>query len=460
MSVWVIVLAAGQGTRMRSALPKVLHPVAGAPLVNWVVDACLGIEPDETLVVIGHGADDVAAALPDGVGTVVQEEQHGTGHAVSVALDALGDVNGDTVLVVPGDTPLLGSDTLARLVATHVELAPAVTLLTTRMADPTGYGRVVRDEGGDVRGIVEERDTDEAQRRIQEVAVSIYAFAGGELTRALKEVGTANDQGERYLTDVIEILATEGASIATVETGAVEVSGVNSHDQLAEVGRALRARLNLKWMREGVSMLDPDRVYLEATVRLEAGAVLLPDVHLQGNTSVAAGAQVGPSVYAEDSEIQAGARVWYSVLRGAVVGESAEVGPFASLRPGTVLGPESKAGTFVETKNTSLGRGAKVPHLSYMGDATIGEASNVGAGSITCNYDGFEKHQTTIGDRVRIGSDTMLVAPLVIGDDAWTGAGSTITRDVPEGALGVERSQQIEIPDYSARREAKRRSRE
>jgi len=460
LSVRVIVLAAGQGTRMRSTLPKVLHPVAGAPLVSWVVDAARGAAPDETLVVIGHGAEEVAAALPDGVGTVVQKEQNGTGHAVLVALEALGDVTGDTVVVIPGDTPLLTSDTLARLVSTHAELGPALTLLTTRMPDPAGYGRVVRDEVGEVVGIVEERDADDTQRRIDEVAVSTYAFAGDALVRALNEVGTRNDQGEMYLTDVVGILAATGASIAAVEASALEVTGVNSHDQLAEVGRLLRARLNHKWMREGVSMLDPDRVYLEATVRLAPGVVLMPDVHLRGDTSIAAGAQVGPSVYAEDSQIGADARVWYSVLRSAEVGESAEVGPFASLRPGTVLGPETKAGTFVETKNTTLARGSKVPHLSYMGDASIGEDSNIGAGTITCNYDGFEKHSTTIGDRVRIGSDTMLVAPVEIGDDAWTGAGSTITQDVPAGALGVERSVQKEIPDYAARREAKRRSSE
>ena len=458
MSVRVIVLAAGQGTRMKSTLPKVLHPVAGAPLINWVVDACLGAEADETLVVIGHGSEDVAAVLRDGVATVVQEEQNGTGHAVLVALEALGDVEGDTVVVVPGDTPLLTSETLSRLIAVHADREPAVTLLTTRMADPVGYGRVVRDDAGEVVGIVEHRDADEAQLLIDEVAVSTYAFAGGELVRALNEVGSSNDQGEIYLTDVVGILAAEGAPIASVDAPAVEVSGVNSHDQLAEVGQALRRRLNQRWMQAGVAMLDPDRVYLEATVELEAGVVLMPDVYLQGGTSVGAGAQVGPSVFAEDSSIKAGARVWYSVLRGAEVGESAEVGPFASLRPGTVLGPDSKAGSFVETKNTTLGRGSKVPHLSYMGDAEIGEDSNIGAGTITCNYDGFEKHATKIGDRVRIGSDTMLVAPVSIGDDAWTGAGSTITRDVSEGALGVERSAQKEIADYAARRTAKRHS--
>jgi bifunctional UDP-N-acetylglucosamine pyrophosphorylase/glucosamine-1-phosphate N-acetyltransferase len=460
VSVRVIVLAAGQGTRMKSSLPKVLHPVAGAPLVDWVVSAVLGAGPDETLVVIGHGGEDVAAVLPAGVRTVVQEEQNGTGHAVLVALEALGDVEGDTVVVVPGDTPLITSGTLAGLVEAHAVAEPSVTMLTTHLTDPTGYGRIVRDDAGEVVGIVEERDADEQQRRIDEVGVSVYAFAGGELVRALNQVGTANDQGEMYLTDVIEILASEGAPIAAVAAPAPEVSGVNSHDQLAAVGKLLRARLNEHWMREGVSMLDPERVYLDSTVELAAGVVLMPDVYLHGSTSVSPGAQVGPSVFAEDSQIGPDARVWYSVLRGAVVGESAEVGPFASLRPGTVLGPETKAGTFVETKNTTLQRGSKVPHLSYMGDAEIGEDSNIGAGTITCNYDGFEKHTTTIGDRVRIGSDTMLVAPVAIGDDAWTGAGSTITRDVPPGALGVERSVQKEIPDYAARRNAKRPSSE
>jgi len=458
VSVRVIVLAAGQGTRMKSDLPKVLHPVAGAPLVRWVVDAVLGMEPDETVVVIGHGADDVAAALPDRVGTVVQEEQDGTGHAALVALEALGDVEGDTVVVVPGDTPLITTETLTELISAHRGLEPAVTLLTARLSDPTGYGRVIRDDAGEVVGIVEERDADDEQRGINEVAVSMYAFAGGELVRALNEVGTSNDQGEMYLTDVVGILAAEGAPIASAAAPSIEVAGVNSHDQLAEVGGELRSRLNREWMRAGVSMLDPGRVYLDRSVELSPGAVIMPDVHLYAGTSVAAGAQVGPSVYAEDSQIGPGARVWYSVLRGAQVGESAEVGPFASLRPGTVLGPETKAGTFVETKNTSLQRGSKVPHLSYMGDATIGEDSNIGAGTITCNYDGFDKHRTTIGDRVKIGSDTMLVAPVEIGDDAWTGAGSTITKDVPPGALAVERSAQREIPDYSARREAQRRS--
>lgn len=460
MSVRVIVLAAGQGTRMKSTLPKVLHPVAGAPLVKWVVDAALESGADETIVVIGHGAQEVASVLPTGVRTAVQEEQNGTGHAVLVALEALGDVNGDIVVVLPGDAPLLSPATISGLISTHTQVEPAVTLLTARLTDPTGYGRIVRGDGGEVLGIVEERDADEDQRLLDEVAVSCYAFAGGDLMGAINEVGTANDQGEMYLTDVVGILAARGAPISSVEASASEVAGVNSHDQLAEVGRSLRARLNHGWMQAGVSMLDPERVYLDASVELAAGVVLMPDVYLQGSTSVEEGAFVGPSVHADDSHIGARSRVWYSVLRGADVGEGAEVGPFSHLRPGTVLGADTKAGSFVETKNATLERGSKVPHLSYMGDAYVGEDSNIGAGTITCNYDGFEKHRTTIGARARIGSDTMLVAPVEIGDDAWTGAGSTITRDVPPGALAIERSQQKEIPDYAAMQEAKRRSTE
>ena len=457
MSVRAVILAAGQGTRMKSALPKVLHPVAGRPMWSWVVEAVWSAGCDEVLVVVGHGADQVRAVLPDGVKTAVQEEQHGTGHAAQVGLDAFGDVAGDTVVIVPGDTPLLSSSTIAGLIEQHRANGPAVTMLTSQIPDPTGYGRIIRTDAGEISGIVEERDADQAQRSIKEIGWSMYAFDGGELVNALGKVGRDNDQGEMYLTDVVGILAAEHHTVEARDTDPEEVQGINSHDQLAGVARVLRRRINQDWMRAGVAMLDPERVYLDATAELEPGVTLMPDVYLHGATRVAAGAHLGPSVFVEDSTIGPGARVWYSVLRGAEVGENAEVGPYASLRPGSVLGPEAKAGTFVETKNTTVGPRSKVPHLSYMGDATIGEDSNIGAGTITCNYDGFEKQATVIGDRVRLGSDTMLVAPVEIGDDAWTGAGSAIVNDVPEKALGIERSDQKEIPDYAARRKAKRR---
>jgi len=452
MSLRAIVLAAGRGTRMKSERPKVLFEVAGRTLLSWVLDAVAGVSPDEVVVVVGHGADEVEATLPAGVRAVRQEPQLGTGHAVMVALEALGEVGGDTVLVVPGDTPLLQAETLRALV-TAAAGAPAA-LLTAVMPDATGYGRVVR-LGEKVVGIVEHRDATPEQRAGREVAVSTYAFAGAALAGALAGLGRANDQGEYYLTDAVAALAAGGEVRAVPVADPAEVQGVNSLGQLAAVAAEVRRRLNAAWMAAGVEMPDPERVYLDAAVALEAGARLYPGVHLEGRTSVAAGAEVGPEVFAIDSAIGPGARVWYSVLREAEVGEGAQVGPFASLRPGTRLEAGAKAGTFVETKATVVGRGSKVPHLSYIGDATIGEGSNIGAGTITCNYDGREKHRTVIGNRVFIGSDTMLVAPVEIGDEATTGAGSVITRDVPPGALAVERGQQREVPGYAARRAKK-----
>ncbi len=449
MSVRAIVLAAGQGTRMKSPLPKVLHEIAGRPLVLWVLDAIAPVDPDETIVVIGHGADQVAAALPAGVRTVVQGEQLGTGHAVMVALEQTGDITGDTVVVVPGDSPLFLPGTMRALLEAHD--GAAATLLTAVLADPTGYGRVLR-RGDAVVGIVEEKDADEDQKALCEVAVSTYAFDGSALTAALARIRDDNVQGEYYLTDAIGILAGDSAVRGVPVGDPNEVMGVNSHDQLAAAAAIIRRRINHGWMRSGVWMQDPERTYVDAGVVLEPGARVHADVHLEGSTRVSAGAEVGPSVFARDTTFGPGSRVWYTVSRGAEIGEGAQVGPFASLREGTVLAAGAKAGTFVETKQTTIGPGAKVPHLSYMGDATIGEGANVGAGTITCNYDGFAKHPTTIGARAFIGSDTMLVAPVSVGDDAVTGAGSTITKDVEPGALAVERSSQREVPGYSAKR--------
>lgn len=451
MSVRAIVLAAGQGTRMKSDLPKVVHEAAGRPLVNWVVDAARGARPHEIVVVVGHRADLVREVLPDDVATAVQEEQRGTGHAVMQALEALGDVSGDTILVLPGDSPLFRPESLAALVDTHHTSGNDATLLTAVVDEPFGYGRVLR-EGEQVVGIVEENDASDEQRAITEIAVSTYVFSGDALARGLAAIGNDNAQGEYYLTDVIGVLAADGGVGAVAAADPADVQGVNSHDQLASAAAELRSRINLHWMREGVWIQDPARTYIDAGVTLEPGARLLAGVHLEGATSVAAGAEIGPDTFVRDSTVGAGAHVWYAVVRGAEIGEGATVGPYASLREGTVMGPESKVGTFSETKKTTLGRKAKVPHLSYMGDATVGDEANIGAGTITCNYDGIHKHRTVIGDRAFIGSDTMLVAPVEIGDDAYTGAGSVISRDVAPGALAVERSAQKEIPDYARRR--------
>jgi bifunctional UDP-N-acetylglucosamine pyrophosphorylase/glucosamine-1-phosphate N-acetyltransferase len=377
---------------------------------------------------------------------VVQHERGGTGHATRIALEAIGDVSKDTVLVIAGDTPLFTATTVAGLMAAHHGTA---TVLTTRVPDPTGYGRVVRSAAGAVTGIVEEKDADEATRAITEVAMSTYVFDGAALAGALPKLGRNNAKKEQYLTDVIGLLAPVGGSSVADHR---ETLGINSHDQLAAAEALMRDRINQAWMTAGVWMQDPATTYVDATVELFPGVRLLPGVHLEGRTSVAGGAVVGPQTFVIDSTIGAGARVGYSVVRGAEVGERVEVGPYASIRPGTILRAGSKAGTFVEIKASEVGEGSKVPHLAYIGDATIGRDSNIGAGTITCNYDGFRKHRTVIGDRVFIGSDTMLVAPVEIGDDAVTGAGSVITRDVSPGALAVERSQQKELPGYAARR--------
>jgi bifunctional UDP-N-acetylglucosamine pyrophosphorylase/glucosamine-1-phosphate N-acetyltransferase len=323
------------------------------------------------------------------------------------------------------------------------------TVLTTRVPDPTGYGRIVRNAAGDVTGIVEEKDADGTVRLIDEVAMSTYVFDGAALSRTLPMLRTDNAKKEEYLTDVIGLLAPVAGFEAADHR---ETLGVNSHDQLAAAEALMRERINEALMVAGVWMQDPYATYVDAGVNLEPGVRLYPGVHLEGSTRIAAGAVVGPQVFAIDSSIGTGARVWYSVLRGAEVGEQVDVGPFASLRPGTVLRRGAKAGTFVEIKASTVGEGSKVPHLAYIGDATIGEDSNIGAGTITCNFDGFRKHRTVIGDHVFIGSDTMLVAPVEIGDGAFTGAGSAITRDVSPGSLAVERSQQREIPGYAARR--------
>ena len=455
MSLHVIVLAAGQGKRMMSDLPKVAHLAAGRPLVGWVLQIVAELNPESTVVVVGHRADEVERLLPDHVISAVQEEQLGTGHATSIGLSAIKEIDPeDTVVVLYGDLPLLTPSLVSGLA--QRDEGVAARLVVVEFEDPTGYGRVIHDVEGLVTSIVEEKDTNEEQRALRDINAGVYSFRAGDLIDALAGISNENAQGEYYLTDVIGILADRGERIEPVRAIPEEVVGINSQDQLAEARRLLQARTNQRLMESGVWMLDPERTYVDDTVVVEPGARIYPGVHLEGTTTVGAGAQVGPDVFAVDSSIGSGATVWYAVLRGAVVGEECEVGPYASLRPGSVLERGSKVGTFVETKNTTLGEKAKAPHLSYLGDASVGARSNIGAGTITCNYDGFEKHRTEIGEDVFIGSDTMLVAPLTIGDGAVIGAGSVITEDVAAGALAIERNEQKEIPGYARRRAQKR----
>jgi bifunctional UDP-N-acetylglucosamine pyrophosphorylase/glucosamine-1-phosphate N-acetyltransferase len=449
--VAVIVLAAGEGTRMRSATPKVLHALGGRTMLGHVLSAAEALEPDHLVVVVGHAREHVTAALTGRARAVVQETQDGTGHAVRVALDSLDHVEG-TVVVVPGDAPLLTAATLQRLVDAHERAQAATTLLTVRLADPTGYGRIVRDDTG-VRAIVEQKDADEQTLAIDEVGVSVYAFSAGPLREALSKLTTDNAQGEQYLTDVVGLHREAGLTVAAERTDDPdEARGVNDRVQLAELARLLRDRLVAQHMRNGVAVLDPQTVWIDADVVLEPDVTIAPNTQLHGSTRVARDAVIGPDTTLTDCEVGEGATVLKSLATGARIGPGAAVGPFTYLRPGTVLGPGSKVGAYVEVKNSEVGAGSKVPHLSYVGDATIGDRSNIGAGTIVVNYDGRDKHRTTVGDDVRVGSNNSLVAPVDIGDAAYTAAGSAITQDVPAGALAVAREKQKNIDGWVARK--------
>ncbi len=451
MTTAAVVLAAGKGTRFKSELPKVLHAVAGRTVLRWVLEAVRPLALDRVVVVVGYRAAEVraeaeAAGVP-GLVTVEQREQRGTGHAVRVVADA-GALDGvDTVLVLPGDVPLLTGDVLEGLLAAH---RGAATLLTAELADATGYGRVVRDDAGRVARVVEHRDASPAERRLREVNTSIYAFTREPLVGALGALTSDNDPGDEYLTDVVAPLTAGGvdAHLAPAEV----VAGVNDRAALAAAGTVLRRRVLTRLMLDGVTVPDPSTTYVDATVTVAADAVVLPSTHLEGRTRVGRGATVGPGCRLVDTVVEDGATITYSVALGASIGPHATVGPFGYLRPGTRLEQGAKAGTFVEIKNSTVGQDSKVPHLSYVGDATIGRGANIGAATVTVNYDGYAKHRTVIGDGARIGSDTMLVAPVTVGADAWTGAGSVITRDVPDGALAVERSEQRVVEGYAQRR--------
>jgi bifunctional UDP-N-acetylglucosamine pyrophosphorylase/glucosamine-1-phosphate N-acetyltransferase len=429
---------------MRSATPKVLHEACGRTLLGHVLAAVEPLAATHTLVVVGHGRDAVTAALPDWAMPVVQAEQNGTGHAVRLALDTVPEITGP-VLVLYGDMPLLTTETLRRLLAAH---DGDLTLLTAREPDPTGYGRILRDAAGRVTGIVEERDATGEQRAIDEVNAGVYVFDAAALRTALGKLSTDNAQGEEYLTDTVAILGGGTGVVAD----AVEVAGVNDRAQLAAAGAALRDRVLRAAMRNGVAIPDPATTWVEAGVTLEPDARVEPFTILRGATVVRAGAVVGPYSDLTDTVVESGATVRASTCVGATVGEDATVGPYSYLRPGTLLGRRGKVGAYVEVKASTIGAETKVPHLSYVGDATIGERSNLGAATVVVNYDGREKHKTVIGDDVRIGSDTMLVAPVEIGDGAYTAAGSVITKNVPAGALGVGRAYQRNVEGWVARR--------
>jgi len=446
MSLDIVILAAGQGTRMRSALPKVLHPVAGKSMLWHVIDTARALQPKSIQVVIGHGAEQVRQRLTgDDLAFVVQAEQLGTGHAVAQALPNL---SAERVLILYGDVPLIEADTLQRLLQ---KVGPEqLALLTVQLDDPTGYGRIVRDARGEVQAIVEHKDASDEQKAIREGNTGILAVPGSRIGEWLGRLSNSNAQGEYYLTDVIAMAVADGLRVATEQPlDAMEVQGANDRIQLAELERHYQQRAARRLMARGVTLRDPARFDLRGEVEVGRDVLIDVNVILEGMVIIEDDVQIGPNCVIKDSTLRRGAIVKAnSHLEGAVVGESADCGPFARLRPGSVLGAKAHVGNFVELKNATLGDGAKAGHLSYLGDAEIGARTNIGAGTITCNYDGANKFRTVMGEDVFIGSNSSLVAPLNLGDGATTGAGSTITEDVPAHTLGLGRGRQRNIEGW------------
>jgi bifunctional UDP-N-acetylglucosamine pyrophosphorylase/glucosamine-1-phosphate N-acetyltransferase len=433
--IFAVVLAAGRGTRMKSNRAKVLHTLCGVPMVNYVIGAIRPLAPERLLVVVGHQAELVEEVLPKDAETVLQKEQLGTGDAVRVALGALEGEGEGVLLVVNGDGPLISDRTLNELVERHRSAGVGATVLVAELEDPRGLGRVVEDAG--LVRIVEERDATEAERRIALVNLGLYAFELSEIRDAIGRVSPLNEQGELYLTDVLEIIGRKSRAVTYRLKNPQEANLVNDRAQLARAEEILRRRILDAHMRDGVTVRDPVSTHIEASVQIGRDTVILPGSFLRGSTKIGSDCVIGPSADLLDTTVDDGALVEHSVGRGAKVGEGASVGPYAFLRPGTVLGPGAKVGAYCEVKNTKVGRGSKVPHLSYVGDAEIGEDANLGAGTITANYDGKNKHRTKIGDGAFTGVNTNLIAPVTIGEGAYLGAGSVVNKDIPPGKLAV-----------------------
>ncbi|MBA8815788.1 bifunctional UDP-N-acetylglucosamine pyrophosphorylase/glucosamine-1-phosphate N-acetyltransferase [Microbacterium halimionae] len=436
---------------MKSRLPKVLHEIGGRSLVGHVLDSARSLNPTHVVVVVRHERDLVESEIrtvDPHVAVVDQDDVPGTGRAVQLAMDALSDFEGD-VLVLSGDVPLLDADTIALLVSAHRASTAAVTLLSALMDEPYGYGRIIRSAHGSVERIVEQKDATSDETAIDEINAGVYVFRSLELQKRIGQIGSANAQGERYLTDMVSLLRADGLTAeATVAPDASIVLGVNDRVQLSEAARTLNARTVTKWQREGVTVLDTATTWIDVKAELAPDVTLLPNTFILGATTVAAGATIGPDTTLRDCEIAEDAKITRTDATLAVVGKRVNIGPFAFLRPGTVVHADGKVGTFVETKNSTIGAGSKVPHLSYVGDTTIGAHVNLGAGAVTANYDDLTKHRTEIGDEVHTGSHNVFVAPVKIGDGAKTGAGAVIRKDVPAGALALSVAPQRNITGW------------
>lgn len=460
-SLALVVLAAGKGKRLRSATPKVLHPICGKPALWHVLQAGLAARPTRIVVVVAPGADDVREAVRSWGLTprpvfVEQPKQLGTGDAVRVAQSAVGRV--EDVLVMGGDFDPVTPEGVRRMMTSHRRTQAAATIASAELEDPGGCGRVVRDRSRLVE-VVEDIDATPQIRAIKEVSILLFAFRRRELFRALPRLDRRNRQREYYLNRVIPILMGDGEKVSVVPVDTGGVMGLNSRAGLAAVERVVRGRINAAHMANGVTLIDPATTYIDVGVSVGADTVILPLTFLEGSTTIDSSCTIGPSTRIVDSRIGDGSDVTFAVVLGSEVGRGVHVGPFARIRPGTVLADDSKVGSFVDIKNATVGEGSKVPHLSYVGDTDIGKEANLGAGTVTVNYDGYRKHRTVIEDGARVGSDTMLVAPVRVGKGAVTGAGSVVTKDVPAGALAVERGEQRNIAGYRTRKDAEHRDR-
>jgi bifunctional UDP-N-acetylglucosamine pyrophosphorylase / glucosamine-1-phosphate N-acetyltransferase len=444
--VAVAILAAGRGTRMKSSLPKVLHSVGGKSMVERVLDGIADLNPSHRLIVVGFGQEQVKAALAHipNLTFVEQTEQLGTGHAVQQLIPHLEGFDGD-LLVLNGDVPLLRPETMRTLVTTHLAHGNAATLLTAQFQDPTGYGRVFCTDQNLITEIVEHRDCSPAQRQNPRINAGIYCFNWSQLMTVLPHLSADNDQQEYYLTDVVKDLH---PAMAVDVADSQEIFGINSRKQLAEAYAILQDRIKDHWMAAGVTLIDPDSTTIDTTVQLEPDVVIEPQTHLRGKTTIGSGSRIGPGSLIENSQIGTDATVAFSVVSDSTVGHGARVGPYAHLRGAAVVGDRCRIGNFVEIKKSTLGAGTNVAHLSYLGDATLGTKVNVGAGTITANYDGYQKHPTVIGDRTKTGSNSVLVAPVTLGSDVTIAAGSVVRKDVPDNCLVVSRAPQKVHPDW------------
>ena len=444
-----VILAAGKGTRMKSKLPKVLHKVGGRPMVEHVLDAAEAAGCRDNVVVIGHGADLVEAVIGSRARPVLQAEQLGTGHAVLQAAEALQGFTG-TVMILCGDTPLLEAEELKKFYESHVAEGSAATVMTAVLADPFGYGRILRDENGEVAGIVEEKDATETQKTICEVNTGNYCVEAPLLFEVLKTLGNDNSQGEYYLTDVLARLRAMGQKVGGVATFDNEmIMGVNSRRHLALAEQAMRRRILEKWMDAGVTIMDPASTFIEKTVTIAPDTVLYPFTWLQGETVIGEDCEIGPYARMENVKVADGCRLHFLYAHDCVVEADVTAGPYVHLRPDSAIGRSVKIGNFVEVKNSVIGEGSKLPHLQYIGDSDIGKNVNLGCGCITVNYDSKFKHRTVVGDNAFVGCNSNLVAPVNVGANTYVAAGSTITKDVPEDALGVGRARQMNLPGWA-----------